>query len=482
MRFQHISLFFFAAGLFALLSGYGMARALGGEMNYWLLALAAAIPMVMCAAENLGGGKDYFAPITFVLLTLVIGVTMRTWYIVAVPSEKVETYLLMSHPTLFLGWSLMLIAVGFGFFLIGYYYPVPRFGIGNWPLIRNDHWDERRMWLVVAICLFIAVISILSFLRAMGIEEGLLEKFSAKRRLEVEGAEVAHAALGYQRLGASLISISFMFLLAWFSEQKRSYFSWIGGAVIVVGLLATLFPIIVSSRTQVILLLIFALLITHYLRAPISLKALGVAVFSALMILSALGALRAHSHNQAEDLTLAEMLGFASLAEHLMENRNFLDVSKTAHIMDGMPEKYHYQLGQTLVLWIVAPIPRQLWKGKPAVRLGPDVGKAFFATSATQITGVPPGYIGELYMNFGMLMIAPGMFFLGWTLRLLYANFLPLVRHNKNALLIYVSLMFPLAFTLPGSDMTGTMLGVIKNIAPLLLILAFVGKRRRPTG
>jgi len=480
MRFRRFTVFLAAAMLLGVLTVYAMLRAsLEPHPEYWLVALAAAIPMLLCATENLAGRNDYFAPITFVLLTLMLGVTFRTWYIVATPDgEEVQAYLLMGQPVIFLSWSLVVTAWGFLFFTFGYYWSVPRLQLEQWPLIRSDAWDERWMWLVVIGCFIIAALSIISFIHALGIQDSLLEKFSAKRRLNVEGADVEQAAMGYQRLGASLISISFMLLFAWFNEKKLAYFSFIGVMVVGVGLLATLFPIIVSSRTQVILLLIFALLISHYLRRPISLQALGIAFLSALIALSALGALRAYSQRQVEELTVGQLLGFSSLAEHVMENRNFLDVTKTGHIMAGMPAQYPYQLGQTLVLWIVSPIPRSLWKGKPAVRLGPDVGDAFFSVGEHQITGVPPGYLGELYINFGLLLIAPGMFFLGWFLRFLYVNFYPLIRHNKNALLIYISLMFPFAFSLPSSDVTGTVLGVLKNLIPLLLILALIGRRR----
>ena len=96
----------------------------------------------------------------------------------------------------------------------------------------------------------------------------------------------------------------------------------------------------------------------------------------------------------------------AATFETLVENRNMIDPSKTAHIIDGVPERLDFANGSTIASFVVAPIPRSIWPTKPIITPGPTLGRFIFGTARS---GIPPGLFAELYWNFGILGIGLGV-------------------------------------------------------------------------
>jgi hypothetical protein len=92
---------------------------------------------------------------------------------------------------------------------------------------------------------------------------------------------------------------------------------------------------------------------------------------------------------------------------------------------------------------------------------------------------VPPGFIAELYWNFGFLGVAMGMFYLGLGLKALYMSFRDYLSKSRNALLIYMGIMLPFALALLGGDLSGTMIKVILSTVTLVIVLAFISRGKR---
>ena len=82
-------------------------------------------------------------------------------------------------------------------------------------------------------------------------------------------------------------------------------------------------------------------------------------------------------------------------------NRNGFDLGKTLLVTDAVPAKLPYEYGQTIVTYVVAPIPRAVWPEKPVVSPGPTIGKKIYNLGRT---GVPPGMVAELAWNFGQTL------------------------------------------------------------------------------
>ncbi|MFQ5707302.1 MAG: O-antigen polymerase [bacterium] len=415
---------------------------------------------------------DLFQPLNFVILTTLFGVVLRTFYIVFAENENTRSFLLLGKHPMILFNSSILIVFALLFMIAGYLARVPQINLSRFAIIRKSEWNSRRFIFVVVILILISVSTIILYIQKLGLLNILSDKLSIKRSLIVQGARYEYAALGYYLWGASLISYVFYLLLALLAYSGRKLFSPIGILVLLVGALAAIFPVITSSRGEVLFHFVYAALIWHYLRGSISIRKLIPIITLTIGIFVLLAALRAVGQG-GKYTVLRDYLQIEKIIEVTVGNRNWLGVAKTAHILDAVPEKLDYQYGKTLLTWIVAPMPRTLWKEKPIIRAGPILGRQIFMRKVDR-TGVPPGYIGELYWNFGIIAIPLGMFLLGYWLKFLYFNFVKIITNNKNALLIYVFLMVPFSLNLLGGDLTGVIIKVVTSLLTLIVLLKFI--------
>jgi hypothetical protein len=122
----------------------------------------------------------------------------------------------------------------------------------------------------------------------------------------------------------------------------------------------------------------------------------------------------------------------------MLLSRHGPGLAKSGHIINAVPDILELQYGSTMAVWLVAPIPRSIWPGKPLIHSGPILGALVFDSFANgQRTGVPPGLFAELYWNFHLPGVVLGCFMLGWLLRSLHGRLAPR-RGNRSLTLIYV--------------------------------------------
>lgn len=453
--------------------GYFVAS---NDSNALLCGSACCALMVLLLPQLLKKSHDLFEPINFVVLTTLIGVVLRTFYIVFIESENTRSFLLLGQPPIFLYKSLLIINLGLICLVLGYSSRTPSLNLNNFPLMRSDLWNKRRLFFVLFTFAAIALLSMVLYVEKLGIFGTLTYQFSAKRKLLVEGANYEYAALGYYLWGASLMSYVFYFLFALFVGSAGKRRLLLGIVVLIFGVLAIIFPVITSSRGEVLYHLVYAVLIWHYLKRRISIRALTQVVGLAIGVFVTLAALRSVGQSN-KTATIDEYLDVGKFIETAVGNRNWFDVSKTAHIIEAVPKKLEYQYGESFFTWIFAPIPRALWKEKPVVRVGPVLGERIFQREVIR-TGVPPGFIGELYWNFGIIGVPFGMYFLGFWLKFLYRSFSQHITQNRNALLIYIFIMIPISLTLLSDDFSGVVLDVATSLIPLLLTLKFIRRKK----
>ena len=113
-----------------------------------------------------------------------------------------------------------------------------------------------------------------------------------------------------------------------------------------------------------------------------------------------------------------------------------------------------------------------MWEDKPIVRIGAEVGAALFGT--TLRGGVPPGMIGELFLNFGWLGIPIGMLVFGLFLGFIHTRYGLRAYTDFRARVIYSSIVVFIAFSGPSSDFTGMVGMTLQRLIPILLMLAYV--------
>ena len=115
-------------------------------------------------------------------------------------------------------------------------------------------------------------------------------------------------------------------------------------------------------------------------------------------------------------------------------------------------------LGESFLMFFVAPIPRVIWSEKPSVRLGPYVAQALLDFNNN--SGAPPSAVGEFYINFGISGVILGMFFLGGLLRILFATYLMSSDTKFSRIRYALSIMIIIHFLI--GDFTYAILYVFK--------------------
>lgn len=122
---------------------------------------------------------------------------------------------------------------------------------------------------------------------------------------------------------------------------------------------------------------------------------------------------------------------------------NFMQVQTVSIIMDSYPAKHSFIYGSSFLMIILIWIPRAIFPNKPLTAAGDFTislwPEAFYRNGTT----LPPGLIGELYMNFSWVGIIIGIFLIGRFYGFLWKK----LAYSKNdffysvTAVIFVSLM-----------------------------------------
>lgn len=434
----------------------------------WLAYLFSAMPVL------LQRHYDVFEPATLFVLSVLIGTALRAPFALLTSDGDARRHLLLGFPgdVLVNGASLMLLAMPF--FALGYMQRPRALRVARWHLMQVNAWDANRVRLLVLGCLVVAGLSVFFFISE--IRQNLviqaLGDLSSKRFGAVEGGEYK-TAFAYNRWGASLVGLAFLFYVVHCVGGRRPLTR--GNRMMLWGLgtLSVLFPAFTSSRYEMLVQLLMCAPAYVYLAGQFSrrlLVTLGAIVFALFMLVTGL---------RREVATSAELGDFVTrlpLVHETVGARGFVDVAKTSLQMETYPAQRDFFLGTSYLSLLVAPIPRTAWPDKPAIGLGKEIGRHVYGM---EDAGVPSGLIGELWVNFGWIMIAPGTFLLGWGMRYYYESFRPLLR-TRNGAVLYSSILIPVAMRIPSGDLSVGLVDIATSALPAILGIWFVS-RAAPT-
>lgn len=140
-------------------------------------------------------------------------------------------------------------------------------------------------------------------------------------------------------------------------------------------------------------------------------------------------------------------------------------------IQRWVPEYIDYQRGATFYPLIIGWIPRAVWPEKPILSQGSLMHNVIIGSSSKSNVGLTS--IGELYLNFGIVGVISGMFFIGVFVRLVY-----LYTQNFSGVAIYRSLLYfalypALLFSLQSSISTAVV-GIVRTMLVVILLIAFL--------
>lgn len=436
-----------------------------------LASVVMALPTVRYAEFNPCTTWSLMAASVFV------GVTLRGLYIAfEYPSPDVirPLFLLGMDPDSFF-WPTALLVTGLGLLSFGYFTRRARStqpgSLGD----RFEGWDPHRLEVSVAVCVVVSVAAFVAYLLWTG--GPVSDQLTAKRTVipGLEGSVLEdYRGFGYLRTLNRFGQVAFLLTVAhvgWVGRPMKARHALVLGGLFVN---AAAMPFYASQRAEIAWLVLLGLAVWWYAGRRIRWGLVLPIVAACLLLVQAMTALRGVPDVSGDDLI--STLEPARALDPLVLTLNFVDMSKTAHIIAAVPDELDYQMGRTVLPWLVAPIPRELWNAKPLITHGPLIGVVLFGT---QVAGVPPGFVAEMYWNFGPGGVLVGCWALGVVLGRLDRFFRPTRGRDPARTLVYVAGIIPLGFTILGDELGQGLFNGLLDTFQMILPLAYICRPTR---
>lgn len=438
----------------------------GDEPQFHPLLLLGMAMLLAYAFILMAHTRTYvFDPLVFVAGTIFIGVILKVPYLVLNVEER--DALLLGQDVSILEYGGALIATGIAAFLVGY---LPFSGPGQRHVITYQRqWSYTTLWLLGGGILFVTATAAFLAVKEIGFLN-VLENPSAKRFLDLEEVSSRLGTSLYLYFKIALLAKIAAYLSLVYLMFNRDRVRFLALFIFVFAtLISIVIPFIFSARAAAALALIDFMAIAYFtgLRFKkiyiLLLVFIGFAVFG-LATFERLGEESSHG-----------------IFESILARRYLMDLTKTGHIAWFMDDAGLRFSGETLIGWLFAPVPDAIMANKPLfVDMGGWIGKNIYGWEKT---GVPPGIIAELYMNFGWFGVIFGMLVIGVFIGLVWRWFLPRAQHP--VILVFGAMFFVRFGIFLFNNDLGTF--ILKNLMETLPACLIVGmcvsvQRTRTTG
>lgn len=459
---------FVTAGSAILLAALGAAWLVATGHALTMLALlvccVVAVPILLA-----GQRLDLFSPWNYLFYFVVLNVLVRSFLLdfdLAGDGVDLDGTFFLDQPPEFLVESMALMLFGFVFLVIGYLLPPNRPAPARWRIFYGPV-DARRVKLLLAAMLVISTAAFAVFVAVTfeGVGDFAWRLVSSHRGLSDELTE--YRGYGYLRLlaGLSNIVIYVAYLMLRSTRADRGKYR----TALATGMLITLaMAFYTQSRAALIFAFLNIVFIKYYLdgrRFPWRIFAVVAPVVVVLfMVTSAL--------RPGAGVDLSERITPMSILAPIILTNGGIDASKTGHIVDYVDDTQDYKLGQTLVQFLWAPVPRELWNDKPP-NLDTFVGEKIYGAETFGAAAVPASFFGEMYLNFWYAGIVVGALVLGALLK----NINNLLVGNEASgvfLVCYVVVLQSIGMSVLASGVSSTMMGVLSTGIPLVLAFFLV--------
>jgi oligosaccharide repeat unit polymerase len=415
---------------------------------------------------------DWFSTWTSVIVVVIYGGTVPAicmslrW-----PDPAyIDGHILLNHTPEYFVYPTLLLLAGLAFCTLGFFsrirIPVPVFAI-------DRQYSLSRTYLVIGLLALVSIASLVLYIRFTGgaTDETVISgKRTVIRTLDVQN-EKDFSQYGYLRQGA-LLSLTCLLVLmsAWTVKYSRL-------SVPRIVVLAFLFlvscalPFYSSSRDQIVWNYLCTIGVLYYSGRPVfSGRSLAVLVGVVAVILF----ISAVRNDRSDSTPLLEKMN--SKLTPLLLNRHGPNIAKTAHILHSVPNPLGLKYGETIYVWLLAPIPREILPNKPMISPGPIIGMEVYGT---KFSGVPPGLVAEMYWNFHVVGIVLGCFFFGLFLRFVYELFRAIRTDDGVVTPVYLFALFPLGFQVLNNCLGGGVVMAMVDMCMSAFVVALCTVRTR---
>lgn len=192
-----------------------------------------------------------------------------------------------------------------------------------------------------------------------------------------------------------------------------------------------------------------------------------------LLILIGFGALYAYVINLWRTITgglqsFDLLTGVSSLSSQLSlegviefaSGSDLVDIRTFVLLVDNYGRVLPLKYGSTMLRIFYQFIPRAIWPDKP-YDLGLEIGQL---AGASSLSGTPPGFFGEMYMNFHVFGVLIGGFLLGTVLAFLFHRWVGYGKPGLIGTILYAILMQRILL-LPSNALSNAILAVLFPMA-----------------
>ncbi|MBY5163593.1 hypothetical protein [Salsipaludibacter albus] len=454
------------------------------ELNLAVAAATTAMPVSVMVVQ---GSRRLSHPLFVLTVLMVMGVLGQTVWAQYAPDLAGSSDFLPDLTVGMITLGLVVVAGAVLLLLVGWLWPrrdpAQRFGTRVIRRVARTGLGDPAPRRVVVVVLVACLLSLLfTLLLAERTNSLSVADLLASRKRVVDLGASEFTVLGVHRLGMSVSSAAF--LLGWFTLQ-RWHLSWrspLAAVTLLSFLLVAYQGYFLSSRTTIMVPVVWALLVWVALRRrEPSVKTLVTVFVLGFVAAVALQGVRA-ANQRGVDLA-ADPLGLGRSISTAVASGKSLSVGVTGMVVQRVPEQFPYQYGRSMVSWTYAAVPRTLWEDKPPVRLGPQLGAPVFGQSEERRTGVPPGILGELWINFGVLGVGVGALVWGLAIRTIDDWRTERGRAAGIAALCYAIGTTAVVVRLPFSEVTDAVASVLQEgvLVVVLLLLVRADRTDVPT-
>jgi len=257
------------------------------------------------------------------------------------------------------------------------------------------------------------------------------------------------------KVGIGMFPLASLFWLATTEQgSKPSPFLWAHASA---GLCLHL---MVSGRAGLLAFVVSMVFLYHLRVRNISLGGFGVLCAAAITYAYVIRTWRhvVGTLGQAQGNDLWSALSVQGLYSFL-NSTDLSDIRFFVLISDVYGQSLPLKYGTTLLRVFSQLVPRSLWPTKP-VDLGVEIGELY---GAGPLTGSPPGFFAEMYMNFGVLGVLIGSALLGVALALLYQRWM--CRHSEPASTALYAIFLPSVLLLPSATFANVVITLTFSVA-----------------
>lgn len=323
---------------------------------------------------------------------------------------------------------------------------------------------KKKLLRLGTLTLFVSATSLALWAVSEGISPDP-ETWSQKRFNDTEGGPQQRASsigwIYFRAAGLARAVFILTFAASLIETAKRLELRFLTFASLLV---AVATPVFADNRAGVGIVVLDAAIVYLAIRGRPPVLRGAIWVMSALMILTFMIMSR-------DGRTLVDAV------EQTIGGRDLMDVSKTSQIVSAVPSRVPYQAGESLMGWITAPLPGSLDPyGEQWLQVGQLVHREVYGYSG--ISGIPPGLVGELWLNYGLLGVLVGCVIVGWTLRIIWNTFEPVLQ-NPLAAALYAVVASRLVLGSFGNNLGTGFWKAALDAAPLLCLILLTSSVRR---